>query len=242
MLFLRKLHKWLGLVIGLQLILWTLSGAVFAWLNHREVMAEHIVRSPAPSALDRATKVAEPSAWLASYPPGSIYELRLTSLLGETLWRIELVDRVELRHAIDGTPLQLDESRVRELAVAHYAGKGRLQAIAYQSAPGLEARKSGPVWRAQFDDAQRTTLYFAANDGHFVAARNSSWRLFDFFWMLHTMDYTGRDNFNNPLVITVATGALWLSLSGLILLTRSFRRQDFAMFGFGQRRSRGQSV
>jgi Na+-transporting NADH:ubiquinone oxidoreductase subunit F len=41
------------------------------------------------------------------------------------------------------------------------------------------------------------------------------------------MDYQGRDNFNNPVVITFGTAALWLSLSGLLLLFRSFRRQDF---------------
>lgn len=242
MLFLRKLHKWLGLIVGLQLILWTVSGVMFAWLDHHEVMAEHIVRSPPPLVLGPAAPVAKPAAWLASYPPGSIYELRLTSMLDEPMWRIELADRVEMRSAVDGARVQLDEPRVRKLALAHYVGEGRLEAITYQSVPSLETRKSGPVWQARFDDAQRTALYFAADDGHFVAARNSSWRLFDFFWMLHTMDYAGRDNFNNPLVITVATGALWLSLSGLFLLTRSFRRQDFAMFGFGTRRSRGQSV
>jgi uncharacterized iron-regulated membrane protein len=91
----------------------------------------------------------------------------------------------------------------------------------------VEARGAGAVWRAEFDDAARTTLYFAAHDGRLVAARNSTWRWFDFFWMLHTMDYRGRDNFNNPLVITVGTAALWLALSGLLLLFRSFRREDF---------------
>lgn len=241
MLFLRKLHKWLGLIVGLQLILWTASGVMFAWLDHHEVMAEHIV-SPTPSVLLPAKAVAGPSAWLASYPPGSIYELRLGSVLDEPIWRIELADRVEMRSAVDGARVQLDEPRVRRLALAHYVGEGRLEAITYQSASSLETRKSGAVWQVRFDDAQRTALYFAADDGHFVAARNSSWRLFDFFWMLHTMDYAGRDNFNNPLVITVATGALWLSLSGLLLLTRSFRRQDFAMFGFSTRRRPGQSV
>ena len=28
--FLRKLHKWLGLIIGLQLVLWAVSGLMFA--------------------------------------------------------------------------------------------------------------------------------------------------------------------------------------------------------------------
>jgi hypothetical protein len=42
------------------------------------------------------------------------------------------------------------------------------------------------------------------------------------------MDFRSRDNFNNPLVITVGFAALWLSLSGFLLLFKSFRRQDFA--------------
>ncbi len=70
-------------------------------------------------------------------------------------------------------------------------------------------------------------MYFAAQDAQLVATRNNTWRLFDFFWMLHTMDYRGRDNFNNPLVITIATAALWLSLSGFLLVLRSFAREDF---------------
>ena len=236
MLFLRKLHKWLGLIVGLQLVLWTVSGSVFAWLSHHEVEAAQSVRVPAVGHINPETAISEPSTWLAAYPTDRIYELRLTSLAGEPVWRVELADRVELRRASDGELLHLDEPRVRHLAVTHYAGHGRLVGLTYQATSGLETRKSGPVWQARFDDAQRTALYFSADDGHFVAARTSSWRLFDFFWMLHTMDYAGRDNFNNPLVITVATGALWLALSGLLLLTRSFRRKDFAIFGLGHPR------
>jgi uncharacterized iron-regulated membrane protein len=236
MLFLRKLHKWLGLLVGLQLLLWTTSGCVFAWLNHHDVSAEHSVKAPESSVLPLTMAVAEPATWLGEYPPGQIYELRLASLLDAPVWRIELADRVELRRAEDGRRLHLDESLVRQLALAQYVGDGELEALTYQSAPGIETRKAGPVWQARFNDAQRTALYFAADDGHLVAARNASWRVFDFFWMLHTMDYAGRDNFNNPLVITAASGALWLVLSGLLLLTRSFRRQDCAFLGRGPRR------
>jgi uncharacterized iron-regulated membrane protein len=230
MLFLRKLHKWLGLVVGLQLLLWTVSGFVFAWLDHHEVSAGHSVRAHEPSELPSTMAVAEPAVWLGQYPPGQLYELRLTSLLDVPVWRIELADRVELRRAEDGLRVQLTEPLVRRLALVHYVGDGQLLALTYQATPGIEARKEGPVWQARFNDTKRTALYFAADDGRLVAARNSTWRLFDFFWMLHTMDYAGRDDFNNPLVISAATCALWLALSGVLLLTRSFRRQDFDFF------------
>ena len=37
------------------------------------------------------------------------------------------------------------------------------------------------------------------------------------------MDYRGRDNFNNPLIVVIGFATLWLSISGVLLLTRSFR-------------------
>ena len=48
MLFLRKLHKWLGLVIGLQVVLWAASGVMFAWLDPDAVDAASSVRTVEP--------------------------------------------------------------------------------------------------------------------------------------------------------------------------------------------------
>jgi Na+-transporting NADH:ubiquinone oxidoreductase subunit F len=224
MLFLRRLHQWLGLIVGAQLILWTLSGSMFAWLDHEDVQARRHVREPAPLAPVLSRDDVEPAVWLSAYAPDDIHELRLVSIAGEPVWRVELASRVELRRAQDGQPLRLDEPIIRQLALAHYTGTAPLETLDYLPGSNLEARTAGPAWRAGFADDDRTTLYFAADDGRFIATRNSTWRVFDFFWMLHTMDYAGRDDFNNPLVITAGSIAVWLALSGLMLLTRSFRR------------------
>lgn len=229
MIFLRKLHKWLGLIVGIQLLVWTTSGLVFAWLNHQEVAADHSARAPAAAEFSTRMAIVEPITWFDSHGIGEVYEIRLTSLLDQWVWRIEAGDRVELRHAADGKLFKLDEAFVQRLARSHYRGDGTLEGVAFQAEPTLETRDAGPVWQARFNDTRQTALYFSADDGRLVATRNSTWRLFDFFWMLHTMDYRGRDNFNNPIVITVGTGALWLALSGLILLTRSFRWRDFRL-------------
>ena len=233
--FFRKLHKWLGLIVGLQLLLWTVSGLIFAWLNHHEVMAEHSTRAPEAPVLPAAIRVASPSTWLHHYQAGDVYEVRLTALVDRWLWRIETADRVELREVDDGKPFELDAAVIERLARSRYSGDGRLKRVVFHATPTLEARDAGAVWQATFDDARHTTLYFSAADGRLVATRNSTWRLFDFFWMLHTMDYQGRDNFNNPLVITFGTAALWLSLSGFLLLFRSFRRRDFDLVGAWRR-------
>ena len=40
LLTLRKLHKWVALFVGIQVLLWTVSGATFAWLDHHRVQGE----------------------------------------------------------------------------------------------------------------------------------------------------------------------------------------------------------
>jgi uncharacterized iron-regulated membrane protein len=222
--FLRKLHKWLGLIVVLQLLMWTLSGTLFAWLDHHEVSAEHSVREMEPAVLAPTVTLVEPESWGA----GDILEIRLASLLDGWVWRIETTQGVTLRNATTGEPLLLTEPMIRALATKQYAGSGKITSALFHPTPTLETRDSTSTWEVRFDDEQATTFYFSADDGRLVETRNSTWRLFDFFWMLHTMDYRGRDNFNNPLVVTVGFAALWLAVSGLILLFKSFRRQDFA--------------
>ena len=219
--FLRKLHKWLGLIVGIQMVLWTVSGLMFALLDHHEVTPEH--HAPPTPALASGATIAEPAQWLDAYAGKELYDIRLAPLLDQWVWRVETSDGIELRRAVDGQRLEIDAPIVERLATSHYHGEGKLEGVTFHAASSMEARDAGAVWAARFNDARNTTVYFAANDGGWVATRNATWRVFDFFWMLHPMDYKGRDDFNNPLVITVATATLWLSISGVILLTRSFR-------------------
>ena len=95
-------------------------------------------------------------------------------------------------------------------------------------APDLETRNNhGVYWRVNFSDQANTSIYISESTGEILQRRNSFWRVRDFFWMLHIMDYSGRENFNNALVIGVALIALWLGISGFLLLFGSFPRHDF---------------
>lgn len=221
---LRIIHKWLGLIVGLQLLLWTVSGLVFAILDHEDVAAEHVVRALPVVPLESDVRLAEPEAWLGDYTGSELVDITLVPWLDRWMYRVRFADRVELRQADDGSRFVIGEAVIRRLATATYAGTGALRTVSLLATPTIEARGAGPVWQAAFDDADRTSLYFSAQDGRLIAARNDVWRFFDFFWMLHTMDYRGRDDFNNPLVILFSTGALWLGISGALLLIRAFGR------------------
>ncbi len=73
----------------------------------------------------------------------------------------------------------------------------------------------------------RTPRCTVSQTGEVLYHRDKTWRLFDVFWMLHIMDYTGRKNFNNPLVVTAAIGGLWLALTSIWLLFASFHWSEF---------------
>jgi len=121
----------------------------------------------------------------------------------------------------------VDATLATALATASYTGEGD-PAPPQRLARTLEARDhEGPLWRVDFADSEDTTVYVSAQNGAVLEHRNRTWRLFDVFWMLHIMDYTGRKNFNNPLVVMMGIGGLWMALCGVWLLVASFRLSEF---------------
>lgn len=237
--FMRLLHKWLSLLVGLQILLWTVSGLVFAWLEHDAVTAHDSLRQPEAPVLAGGVAILEPADLLAQLRGPPPVDVTLLPLATEWVYRVRSAERVELRRAANGEPFALTEPFVRLLAGSRYAGTGRLRQVTLRQPPVLEARDKGAVWEASYDDPARTNLYFSASDGSFIAARNDTWRLFDVFWMLHTMDFDGRDDFNNPVVILFSTGALWVALTGALLLLQVFGVNAKLKSGLRSRRRTG---
>ena len=223
---LRKLHRWVALVVGLQVLVWTASGLAFAWLDHHGVTGEALAVKPVAETLPTGALVMEPARLPIAATAPNLRSLELRELDGTWVYRIETLDgEVSLLRAGDGRPFAVGVETARRLAARHYRGTGTLRKVRAQPAGTSETRDLGPTWQATYDDAPGTRLYFSADDGTLVAVRTDSWRLKDFFWMLHTMDYRGRDDFNNPLVIAAGSAAVWVGLTGACLLLRVYRRR-----------------
>ncbi len=222
--WLRRLHKWLGLVVGLQFIVWMLSGLAMSVLPQDRVEAR-AYRAPAPAERPWPTDALPAARALTG--AGGAHDLRTGWLLDRPVYH--LVDGAQRRvlDARSGQPTMIDAALAQRLAEAAYAGPGRA-AAPQRLERSLEARgHEGPLWRVDFADDQDTSLYLSAWTGDVLEHRNATWRLFDVFWMLHIMDYTERVNFNNPLVVGLGIGGLWMALSGLWLLLASLRLREF---------------
>lgn len=220
--FIRQAHRWLGLLIGVQVLLWITGGAIMSMLRLEEVRGEHLAAKPAAVALEPGAAFVPVGAVLQG--AGPVTAVTLESLLGRPVYRLQAEAGPLLVDALTGAKLSpLPEATARALALADYAGSGALADVARVDAPALEYRGHDlPLWRARFDDARDTTLYISPQTGRVVARRNDLWRVFDFVWMLHIMDYEEREDFNHPLLIAAATTALLFTLTGLVMLGYSF--------------------
>lgn len=226
--WLRRLHKWIGLLVGLQFVLWMVSGLMMGWLDHDRVQG-HIWRAhavPVPAwPLDALP--AETVLRAASGTDAHVGGVASAWLDGRPVYRILDGGLTRLVDARSGQALSIDPEFARRLAQASYTGPGRA-GLARKVDATLEVRAhAGPFWRVDFDDADGTTVYLSDQTGEVLVHRNDTWRLFDIFWMLHIMDYTGRSDFNNPLVVMAGIGGLWMALSGIWLLVASFRLGEF---------------
>jgi uncharacterized iron-regulated membrane protein len=222
----RTLHKWFGLILGLQFLLWSISGAMMAMLDAKKVAAEDSER--APPALSQPLSPIR-LASLAQSLDAPILRARLRPLGEHYVYEVETPLDLRLFDAATGAPVTIDAPRAQALAQAGYAGSGAVASVEKVEKVSGEVRGvTLPVWRVAFADPDHTTLFVDPRTGAIHHRVNDTTRTWNLFWMIHIMDYPNGAGFNHPLIVTVATGCVWLALSGFILLVRSFRRQDFA--------------
>lgn len=219
-LFFRRIHKWVGLVVGLQFVLWSVSGAMMALIDMDEVGAhggaEHVM------PLDASGLVAPSTIAAANGADGIV----LRSLAMQPVYEITQAGSTRLYDATTGQEMPIDRAAIA--AQAGHFSSDPVRAISRMDEPNLEAREhAGPIWRVDFADEANTSAYFAADTGRLLVARGDAWRTWDFFWMLHNMDYVNRTSFNHPLIVIVAFATLFLSGTGFYLLFKSFARRDF---------------
>ncbi len=219
-----RVHKWVALVVGVQILLWVLGGLVMSAIPIERVRGEHKIARASASALPVGELI--PLEQASAVAPGGLSEARLMRVADRPVWRLESPRHgVVLVDARDGTVLSpVDEALARRIAELDYAGPGALAAVSRLEAPPAEAGHRAPVWQARFDDGDDTTLYVAAATGEVVARRSATWRFYDLFWRLHVMDYDDGADFNHPLLITAAGAAVITALTGIVLLYVRMRR------------------
>ena len=96
-----------------------------------------------------------------------------------------------------------------------------------QEAPGSEYRgRDLPLYKIESSDetSENINVYVDPYSAKIVAIRSNQWRIWDFMWGIHIMDWNERDNIGNIFLKVFSILALLSSLSGIYLFFSANKR------------------
>ena len=211
----RVFHKYLSLIISIQLLLWTISGIYFAFNKIELVRGEQYIIKDKPSSIEinnlnissnvkNIEIFKRLNQWVvkAEMDAGFKYQ----DLLGNEVYELspnEAIEVVKLKTILSPIDaIKINESSSR----SEFRGR------------------SLPIYKIKTDSSDDTNVYVDVMSGKIVAIRSDSWRVWDFLWGAHIIDYKERDNINNNLLKIFSVLALFSSLSGIALFFNTIKK------------------
>ena len=215
----RRWHRGIAMLTSVQLLLWTLSGVYFSFVDIDTVRGHHY-EAEAPSmlfdlsALQKIRLSGQQMTILERLPGELIIGVHSE---GGMSWRNAQGDALGYLSSTEALDLARQRTTL-ELDVVEWVDRG---------APGSEYRGAPlPLWRAFSADSPAEVAYLNAVSGELVAVRHEAWRWWDFLWSLHIMSYSDRDTIGTWLLKCFSLLALGTAVMGLWLFAVTTRLPD----------------
>ena len=232
----RGVHRWMGFILGIQFLLWTVGGLYFSWSDMDEVKDDH--HKAHIHHIESDIKLANPQDIIQKIKlkdtVNYLFDIRLIQVLGKPVYQIfyskedDRGEKVQLANAETGELRgALTKQEATEVAQTNFADDAKVKQVEYLTTTNghHEYRESPlPAYAVTFEHPSKTTVYVSSKLGTVQKFRNNKWRIFDFLWMMHTMDYQTRDNLSNWLLRAFSIFGLLTISSGFILFFVSQRK------------------
>lgn len=229
----RKIHRYLGVFIGIQFLFWTLGGLYFSWNNMDDVHGETLLKQEKKyfKKIDFSQIQKGINTLKTEVVIDSIHSINLIEAFGKPLAQFKYFEKEHLK-------IQLIEAATGKLRPP-FTGQECLELAEQQlkepiriiKATFLKEHTTGdhheyrgkplPAYAFTLEHPTKTTIYVSTELGHITSVRNNNWRRFDFLWMLHTMDYTTRDHITNWVLRIFSVLGVLTIFSGFYLFYRT---------------------
>lgn len=235
--YIFKSHRYFGVILGVQFVLWTISGVFFSWTTIREIRGDHLRAEPA--VIEPAGDMISPTAIFtslkASDGKAQVTSFRLVNVLGEDFYEVvsehqgghETIALFDTKTGLKRAAVTKDEAiKIAESALKEPAKVRDALYLTEKNVGGHHEYRDQPLpaWAVSFEQPEDLTVYLTATSGQVRSFRTSNWRIFDFLWMLHTMDFVARDDINNwALRIFSGLGMVMLA-SGFLYFAITFKK------------------
>jgi len=213
---LRNIHRYLSLFISIQFLLWTISGVFFSFNKIEEVRGEQYLLESKEMDFSINSPININSSG----------EIKFFYRLDDLVYEVNLRGSSYVYYQ-DGNPItKLSFSEAKEIIQT----KTNLTPISVgeisKNERGSEYRgRPLPLFKVESlnKDEKVINVYLDPYSGQIRAIRSTQWRMWDFLWGLHIMDWTDRDNFNNNFIKFFSVLAFISALSGILLFFKTRR-------------------
>lgn len=203
-------HKYLALIIGVQIFLWVGSGLFFTIIPIEKIRGEDLIKERTEFALKNDDFTAL-NKILSQNPNSQKIELFANS----TGSIIKTGDNF-----FDGKTGLMRENIAKENAIS-IANSALKKAQIFSSAElldkeSIEYKGEIPAWKINYQNG--LSVYIGAKSGEVITRRTNLWRFYDTLWSLHIMDWKNHENFNHNFIRIVAGLAFLTIIFGIALI------------------------
>ena len=212
----RRWHRGIAMLTSVQLLLWTLSGVYFSFIDIDYVRGHHYEAEASStvfdlSALQKIRLSGQQMTILERLPGELIVGVRSEGVMS---WRNAQGDALAYLSSAEALDLARQRTTL-DPDVVEWVDRG---------APGSEYRGAPlPLWRAFSADSPAEVAYLNASSGELVSVRHEAWRWWDFLWSLHIMSYSDRDTIGTWLLKCFSLLALGTAVMGVWLFAATSR-------------------
>ncbi|GAA0852117.1 2Fe-2S iron-sulfur cluster-binding protein [Aliiglaciecola litoralis] len=217
----KRIHKWVALIVFVQLLIWLISGFLLGKLDHTLASGRTTFTLTPQAEKAKAQPAYNIQALLRRYPETT--EVKLVYLLGKPLYQLVFQKTLHSYQAANdllidaktGKIFILNAQSASEIAMLSYKEQATVSDVEYLEPPIEElTREQNPVWRVSLTDSLNTSIFVRAKDAKIITHVNDETRWRDLLLMLHFMDYAQTGSFNNVIIQFFALATLLLSGTG----------------------------
>lgn len=203
-------HKYLALIIGIQIFFWVGSGLFFTIVPIEKIRGTDLIKERANFALKNDDFLA------------------INKIIGQN----PNSQKIEIFANSTGSIVKIDDvffdaktgikreniTKENAISIANSALKApqiftNAELIDKES---VEYKGEIPAWKINYKNG--LSVYIGAKSGEIITRRTNLWRFYDTLWSLHIMDWKNHENFNHNFIRIIAGLAFLTIIFGIALI------------------------
>lgn len=205
------------LFIGAQFIIWSVTGTYMVFFDIDYIHGDSLVVNHQQKI--NANNIQYSLIQLQSQYPDA-KQVTVSKFINKDVYRFNHGEDKILVDASNGELLSpLTKPIAIKAAQFYYSGDGEVLDIELiRDNPPFElSPRALPAWRINFDNFGSPSIYVSAQTGQLVGKRHQFWRLFDWMFRFHVMDYEDGGDIDNLLLFCLTFLGSIGAVTGLTL-------------------------